>query len=107
MTQANRHHSVTEIESDCAEVVDKNGRETVVRLSLYAVLGFLVLVFSISYGFLFNANIQRDKDDRLLRERVIVLESKFDVISSGIIDLKSSMNEATSAIRALERSKGK
>lgn len=98
-----KHHSFTEVDSAYDEVIDKSGRETVVRLSLYAVLGFLVLIFSVVIGFLFSANAQRDGNDRMIRDRVIVLESKFDTINNGIVDLKASMNSVAAALQEHER----
>jgi hypothetical protein len=101
-----KHHSVTEIDSECDEVIDKGGRETVVRLSLYAVLMFLVLIFATVMGFFYNNLNANELADRIVREKVIILEGKFDTINIGISELKSSMKDVTTALKEHEQ-KGK
>ena len=98
-----KHHSVTEVDSDCSEVVDIAGRETVVRLNFYVVMGFFAIIFAIVIGYLFSVNAARDNSDRLIRDRVIVLEGKFDVIAGGIGDIKSSMKDLSISFRDHEQ----
>ena len=107
MPEPSRHHSVTEVNSDCQEEVAMAKKETVVSFNLYVVLGFLVLIFSVVIGFLFNANAARDDMDRQTRERLIVLEGKFETINAGITDIKTAMREVTVALQNHERSSRK
>jgi hypothetical protein len=99
MVEQRKHHSETVVDSECDDIVDKNGRETVVRLSLFVVLGFLTMCFVVVIGYIFVTNAARDAEARSIRDRVIVIEGKFDTITAGITDLKTTMKETTDVVR--------
>ena len=60
---------------------------TRVRFDLWAVLGFLVLLFSLCFGYLFNAQAvskdERIKSDQAQVERLVRLETQYGSIIAG------------------------
>lgn len=84
-------------------MTDNNGK-TLIRMDLWAVLAFLVLLIGIGMGYLFNAQAsnkeERQKVDQIIIERVTKLETKFDYVVSGITELQQGQREL---VRALQK----
>ena len=82
-----KHRSVTEIDSDCKELADK---ETMVKFSLWPVLAFLVLLGVAAVGYL-NAGQQETKQKQIeVIQRVTRLETQYAAIMDSLDRLNRS-----------------
>jgi hypothetical protein len=72
---------------------------TRVRFDLWAVLGFLVFLFSICFGYLFNAQAvskdERIKSDQAQVERIVRLETQYESIIAGQGRIEKKLDDYT------------
>ena len=83
-----------------------NERETTIRFKLWAVLGFLVALIGIGFGYLFIAQTSAGVERVDIKERVIRMEVNYQYVVQGIADLKQAQKEMMEVLRKQQRTRG-
>ena len=82
-----------------------NSSKTLIRMDLWGVLGFLVLLVGIGMGWLFNAQAdnreERLKAVQVLDVRVTIIETNYRHILQGVADLKYGQDQLTKSQKEL------
>lgn len=78
-----------------------NNNETKVRFNLWAVLGFLVLLGALGFGYLFSAQSEDRVQTGVMADRVTRLEANYIHIGSGINDIKTTLEKVQEELVAL------
>jgi len=80
--------------------------ETTIKFKLWAVLGFLVALIGIGFGYLFIAQTSAAIERIDIKERVIRTEMSITYIVEGIADLKQTQKEMMEILRKQQRARG-
>ena len=80
--------------------------ETTIKFKLWAVLGFLVALIGIGFGYLFIAQTSAAIERIDIKERVIRTEMSITYIVEGIADLKQTQKEMMEILRKQQKARG-
>uniref|UniRef100_A0A6H1ZXU0 Uncharacterized protein n=1 Tax=viral metagenome TaxID=1070528 RepID=A0A6H1ZXU0_9ZZZZ len=80
--------------------------ETTIRFKLWAVLGFLVALIGIGFGYLFIAQTSAAIERIDIKERVIRTEMSITYIVEGIAELKETQKQMMEILRKQQRARG-
>jgi len=80
--------------------------ETTIRFKLWAVLGFLVALIGIGFGYLFIAQTSAAIERIDIKERVIRTEMSIAYIVEGIAELKETQKQMMEILRKQQRARG-
>ena len=80
--------------------------ETTIKFKLWAVLGFLVALIGIGFGYLFIAQTSAAVERTNISERVIRTEMSITYIVEGIAELKETQKQMMEILRKQQRSRG-
>ena len=80
--------------------------ETTIKFKLWAVLGFLVALIGIGFGYLFIAQTSAAVERTNISERVIRTEMSITYIVEGIAELKQVQKEMMEILRKQQKARG-